>query len=220
MKVLIGLGNPGSHHSSTRHNAGFMVIDKLATESGAHFNQARHLFSQIAKVHIRGTEVLLVKPVTYMNLSGKAFVALINWYKLSLGEFLVIHDDVSLPLGRLRLQKGGGAGGQHGIESIIEHLGGKRDFNRVKLGIGPDPGGEKRASYVLSSIPDCDKELFREAIAHGTEAAICWLENGIDKASNIFNGIVFGEPLTIKQNREERELKGKAAKKSEEIEST
>lgn len=217
MKVLIGLGNPGSSYSSTRHNAGFMVVDRLATESGAHFDAARNLFSQIAKVRLRGMDVLLVKPVTYMNSSGKAFVAVSHWYKVPLAHCLVIHDDVSLPLGRLRLQKGGGAGGQHGIESIIEHLGGKRDFDRLKLGVGPDPGGDKRANYVLSCIPDCDKKAFSEAITTSAEAALCWLENGIDFASNTFNGVMFGEPLATKEERQTAEPEGKAAKQPEQI---
>jgi PTH1 family peptidyl-tRNA hydrolase len=107
---------------------------------------------------------------------------------LSIGDFLVIHDDVSLPLGRLRFQKGGGAGGQHGIESIIECMGGDNNFDRLKFGVGPDPGGDKRADYVLSNIPSQDLSIFETMLEKAIKGIDCWLKDGIEKTCNAFNG--------------------------------
>src|SRR6185369_7117687 len=135
MKIIVGLGNPELRYYSTRHNAGFRVVDLLATELGAHFKVANDLKADVAKVNYKTHTVLLAKPKTYMNLSGDAVQRILHWYKADLSALLVIHDDVSLPLGRLRLQKGGGAGGQHGVESIIECLGGRKEFDRLKVGV-------------------------------------------------------------------------------------
>ncbi len=143
----------------------------------------------LARAMESGEELLLVKPLTYMNDSGYAVQAVVSWYKIDLASSLVIHDDVSLPLGRLRLQHNGGAGGQHGVESIIEHNHGKKIFDRLKIGVGPDPGGDIRADYVLSSVPDKDMELFKTAINKGAEAALYWLNNGVEKAMSQINGI-------------------------------
>jgi PTH1 family peptidyl-tRNA hydrolase len=112
---------------------------------------------------------------------------------------LVIHDDVSLPLGRLRLQIGGGAGGQHGIESIIETLGGAKDFHRLKVGVGPDPGGQWRAEFVLSQFEPEDVELFENVIGKSCDAALTWISDGIKPAMNTYNGAVFGLPRCLQE---------------------
>lgn len=189
MKLIVGLGNPGISYEATRHNVGFKVIDRLATKYGAHFRQAKHLMSDTAKYKHDSQDILLVKPLTYMNLSGEAVVAVKNWYKVNLDDILIIHDDVSLPLGRVRLQKNGGAGGQHGVESIIEHFGGSKDFDRLKIGVGPDPGGERRKDYVLSPFPESENEILMSALSLAEEATLVWLEKGIDFAMNKCNGI-------------------------------
>ena len=154
LKVIIGLGNPGSEYDGTRHNAGFIMIDCLTKTEfyDEKFKKNDKLFCYSHLVNQFGMQILLAKPITYMNDSGKAFSAIKNWYKLEASDFLVIHDDVALPLGKLRFQKGGGAGGQHGVESIINCLGGDKNFDRLKIGIGPDPGGDKRADYVLEQF--------------------------------------------------------------------
>ncbi|MBI4532735.1 MAG: aminoacyl-tRNA hydrolase [Candidatus Melainabacteria bacterium] len=190
MKAIIGLGNPGPEYQSTRHNAGFAVLDKLVgTVSGALFCNKSRLLSQIASITVSGEEILLVKPSTYMNLSGQAVCRVINWYKIPVCQLLVVHDDVSLPLGKLRFQKNGGAGGQHGIESIMECLGTRPEFDRLKLGIGPDPGGQARASYVLSAMPAEDQALFHRCITLATQAIGFWVKEGTDKAMNQYNGL-------------------------------
>jgi PTH1 family peptidyl-tRNA hydrolase len=197
MKVVVGLGNPDLKYHSTRHNAGFRVVDRLGTASGAHFSAKRDLHCDLAKVEIAGQEVLLVKPTTYMNLSGRSVVAVLSWYKVQRNDLLVVHDDVSLPLGRIRLQKAGGAGGQHGVESIIECFGGAKEFHRLKFGVGPDPGGSQRASFVLSSFPEDQRELLERSIALAAEAVGAFLKEGILLAMNQFNGIQLDLPPLV-----------------------
>ena len=194
LKLVVGLGNPGLQYLFTRHNAGFAVVEQLAIGCNAHFSAKRSFYCDLAKAQLGGCDVLLAKPQTYMNVSGKAVVAILNWYKLMPGDLMVIHDDVSLPLGKIRLQKNGGAGGQHGVESIIEHLGGRKDFDRLKLGVGPDPGGFDRADYVLAPVPQEQRELFERSVTTSAEAVISWLENGLEKAMNQFNGLELGTP--------------------------
>ena len=195
MKVIVGLGNPGLQYQSTRHNVGFRVLDRLGTALGATFSDTKRLKADIAKLTVASDTVLLVKPTTFMNLSGVSFVAVLQWYKVPLSDFLVIHDDVSLRLGRLRFQKGGGAGGQHGIESIIESLQGEKNFDRLKIGVGPDPGGWDRAEYVLSPVPELQEAVLENVMNCAQEGAMFWREHGIDQAMNIYNGIDLSESI-------------------------
>ncbi len=189
MKLIVGLGNPGPEYRMTRHNFGFWVADRIGTTSGAHFSARKDLFCDLARLEIQGQPVLLAKPTTYMNLSGKAVRAVVSWYKIAQADMLVMHDDVSLPLGRMRFQKNGGAGGQHGIESIIEEFGGRKDFDRLKLGTGPDPGGSMRAGYVLSAIPEADRPLVERCVEMARQAVLFWVERGTEQAANQFNGL-------------------------------
>lgn len=194
MKVIVGLGNPGLDYYFTRHNAGFAVIDEIGRADGslgASFANKKNLFCDMAKIALSGDEIILVKPITYMNDSGKSVQAVLNWFKLEPSDLLVIHDDVSLPLGRIRVQAHGGAGGQHGVESIIQQLGGF-GFDRVKVGVGPDPGGDVRGKYVLQVEPN--SALYNKSIKHAAEAAIYWLRNGAVEAANKFNGIDLATP--------------------------
>jgi PTH1 family peptidyl-tRNA hydrolase len=189
MKLIVGLGNPGHEFELTRHNAGFQVLDDLSTVSGGEWKIAKNLQAAIIKGRLANQEVVLAKPVTYMNLSGRAVVAILQWFKMSASDLYVIHDDVSLDLGRLRIQMGGGAGGQHGVESIIADLGGNKNFARLKFGVGPDPGGAVRADYVLKKIPEVDRALYDKCIVTAREAMICMLVQGVQKAMNTFNGL-------------------------------
>jgi len=189
MKLIVGLGNPGHEFELTRHNAGFQVLDNLSTVSGGEWKIAKNLQAAIIKGRLANQEVVLAKPVTYMNLSGRAVVAILQWFKMSPSDLYVIHDDVSLDLGRLRIQMGGGAGGQHGVESIIADLGGNKNFARLKFGVGPDPGGAVRADYVLKKIAEVDRALYDKCIVTAREAMICMLVQGVQKAMNTFNGL-------------------------------
>ncbi len=193
-KLIVGLGNIGSEYIGTRHNAGFSVIDELAAANrgsgaDAEFKNVKEFFAHVGKLNIAGSNVILAKPTTYMNLSGRAVNAILRYFKVEFEDLLVAHDDVSIPLGRLRLQKAGGAGGQHGVESIIESLGGRKDFSRLKFGVGPDPGGAKRAQYVLSRIPLADQELYQKMVQLSAEAISFWSTNGILESMNKYNSI-------------------------------
>lgn len=194
MKLIVGLGNPGLEYMSTRHNAGFMVVDAIAQKLDAPFKQARSLYADITKVEYKKIEIVLAKPVTYMNLSGRAVQAILHWYKIPISDLLVVHDDVSLPLGRIRMQASGGAGGQHGVESIIETLGGRTEFDRVKFGVGPDPGGDRRGDYVLTRFPDNDKELLAKVIEHSRKAVFMWIDKGAVVTANSVNGVDLAQP--------------------------
>jgi|688.fasta_scaffold271795_2 PTH1 family peptidyl-tRNA hydrolase len=193
-KLIVGLGNIGNEYVGTRHNAGFSVIDELATmpnavSASAEFKLVKDFHAQVGKLNVSGSNLILAKPTTYMNLSGRAVYAILNYFKIELQDLLVVHDDVSLPLGRLRLQKAGGAGGQHGVESIIETLGGRKEFSRLKFGVGPDPGGARRAQYVLSRIPGDDQELYRKMVHMSAEAISFWVQKGILESMNKYNSI-------------------------------
>jgi PTH1 family peptidyl-tRNA hydrolase len=195
MKLIVGLGNPGPQYLTTRHNAGFWVTDRLATKYGADKFRLEQKFSAyLLKVQIAGEQVWLAQPDTFMNLSGQAVLSILNFYKLEPSSLLVIHDDVALPLGKLRVQSGGGAGGQHGIENIILRLGGMKDFDRLKFGVGPDPGGARRADYVLASVPSELVELKMKMIDYAVEACALWVREGAKAASNRFNGLDLTPP--------------------------
>lgn len=194
MKLIVGLGNPEPKYALTRHNAGYWVVNEIATKYGGTFQESKDLHSFVSKVHVNGEAVVLAKPTTYMNLSGRAVQAILHWYKIAVEDCLVIHDDVSIPFGRVRHQKGGGAGGQHGVENTIQMLGGNKDFSRLKFGVGPDPGGDRRADYVLSVIPAEDMVLRDKVISLCVDSSSLWAKEGIDAASNKFNGLDLRPP--------------------------
>jgi PTH1 family peptidyl-tRNA hydrolase len=189
MKLIVGLGNPEPRYALTRHNAGFWIVDALATKCGARFDLSKDLRASLTKVTIAQESVVLAKPVTYMNDSGSAVQAILHWYKLETRTMLVAYDESALPLGKLRYQKGGGAGGHHGIESIVNMLGGNNDFDRLRFGVGPDPGGDKRADYVLSILPAQDMALRDQMIDVCVRSIDVWLKDGVERAANSFNSV-------------------------------
>ncbi|MCX7781588.1 MAG: aminoacyl-tRNA hydrolase [Negativicutes bacterium] len=184
MKLIVGLGNPGQEYSATRHNVGFMAVDELAGRWQAAAWRSR--FDALVAEH-RGTEpVLLVKPQTYMNLSGTAVAALARWYKLKTEDIIVIYDDLDLPVGKLRLRGQGGAGGHRGIESLLVHLG-QDTFSRVRIGIGRPPQGWETANYVLGRFAPEEQPLIVEAVGRAADAVEYILRHGLVKAGNVFN---------------------------------
>ena len=190
--MIIGLGNHGAKYEGTRHNAGFEVLDKLCGKEnfcGSPFAVNKRLYSEMSRANLFADDVWLAKPVTYMNDSGKAALAITKFYKIDLADLLIIHDDVSLPLGKIRIQKQGGAGGQHGVESIIEYLGGNKGFNRLKIGIGPDPGGDTRADYVLNKFSAKERKIVDAVVSEAAEACFSWLTLGVEQTMNVFNGL-------------------------------
>jgi peptidyl-tRNA hydrolase, PTH1 family len=201
MKLIVGLGNPEPRYFTTRHNAGFWTVDRLAIAGGARFNQAKNLYAHVTKVNIHGEDVVLAQPDTYMNLSGQAVQAILHWYKIAPQDLLVVHDDVALPLGKIRYQSGGGAGGQHGVENIIQMLGGNKGFDRLKIGVGPDPGGDRRADYVLSPIPEADRELKEKVLSLVVESIDMWVTRGAIDTMNKYNKMDLRPDAPVEEKR-------------------
>ena len=185
--LVVGLGNPGDQYENTRHNAGFRVVDELADRGD--FPVQRLKFHALTNTAVIGGQgVLVMKPVTYMNLSGEAVGEAARFYKLPPDHVLVISDDVDLPLGKLRLRKGGSAGGHNGLKSIIQHLG-TDQFPRVKIGVGEKPHPDyDMADWVLSKFTGEDLKTITEAVKRAADAAACVVKDGPDKAMNRFNG--------------------------------
>jgi len=186
MKIFIGLGNPGAEYSITKHNVGFMLADRLAEELGA--ETWRNNFNALyAETFLDGEKILLVKPQTFMNLSGEAVGAIKNFYKVAPENLIVAHDDMDLPVGKIRLRPKGSGGGHHGIESIIQHLGGEQNFPRVRIGIGRPAQGWSVNSHVLSPFTQDDAKKISQAIEELMPAVLCIFREGVDIAMNRFN---------------------------------
>lgn len=185
MYIIVGLGNPGKEYEGTRHNAGFMVIDKLADEYNISVDTKKHK-ALVGKGVIEGNQVLLVKPQTYMNLSGESLAEVMNYYKADLDDLIVIFDDISLPPGKLRLRPKGSAGGHNGIKSIIAHLG-TQEFQRIKVGVGDKPKQYDLADWVLGHFSKEDLELMQDGVKKASQAAIAIMNEGIESGMNKFN---------------------------------
>lgn len=184
MKLVVGLGNPGGKYASTRHNVGFRVVDELARRHAIDVNRTR--FSGLTGTgSIGGTPVMLLKPGTYMNLSGQAVREAMTFHKLAGEDLLVVVDDMALPLGRLRLRTGGSAGGHNGLASIIQALGGDA-FSRLRIGI-EQVAGERMVGHVLSPFTRQEEEVIGPAVVRAVDAVECWLAEGIGAAMNRFN---------------------------------
>lgn len=186
MKLIIGLGNPGVKYGMTRHNAGFHAIDHFARQLGLPWQGEEH-HAIVAQGIVAGEKVLLAKPQTYMNESGRAVGALVRYYKIAVDNILILCDDLDLPVGRIRMREKGSAGGQHGIESIITHLG-TQQIARLRIGIGrPARGKADVVSYVLSIPPLEERIDLSLAEEHAADAVMVWLRDGIAMAMNQFN---------------------------------
>ena len=185
MKLITGLGNIGEKYCFTRHNAGFMVLDRWAAEEGLSFKTENKLKASITRLKLNGEDIILAKPTTYMNLSGEAVRAIADYYKINIKDILIIYDDISLDLGKLRYRANGSDGGHNGIKSIIQHLGTK-DFARLKVGIGPQPNVPSE-NYVLANFPKEQHELLKETLDRAHQSVAFYLENGIAKTQNKFN---------------------------------
>lgn len=186
MKIFVGLGNPGTEYAKTKHNVGFMLADRLAKELGAEIWK-NNFNALIAETFFDGEKILIVKPQTFMNLSGEAVGPLTNFYKLPTENLIVAHDDMDLPVGKIRLRQKGSGGGHHGIESIIQHLGGEKNFPRVRIGIGRPPQNWTVNNHVLSPFNSEDAEKISETIENLIPAVLCIFREGIDIAMNKFN---------------------------------
>jgi PTH1 family peptidyl-tRNA hydrolase len=186
MKVIVGLGNPGKQYEMTRHNVGFWVIDRLAEKWNISLTQGK--FKGLVGEGRVGTEkVLLVKPLTYMNLSGECVGPLLNFYKLDAEEdLLVIYDDMDLPCGKIRLRTKGSSGGHNGVKSLIAHLG-TEEFKRIKVGIGRPEPGRKVVDHVLTTFSPEDLADVQEAVKRSGEAVAAWMDISFLRVMNQFN---------------------------------
>ncbi len=185
MKLIVGLGNPGEKYADTRHNTGFLAIDRLADKLNVRISR-RAFNSLTVKLNVCGEQVILMKPQTYMNNSGEAVGKAVRYYKIDpVKDLLVLYDDMDLPAGRIRLREKGSAGGHNGIKSIIAHLSG-RDFCRIRIGIGHDSGNT--IDYVLSSSYGREKEDWLGAIERAACAAEEFMREPFQKVMNKYNG--------------------------------
>ena len=185
MYIIAGLGNPGGKYDNTRHNAGFRVMDILADRMGILVEEKKHK-ALCGRGVLEGQKVILLKPQTFMNLSGESIRAAADFYKVEPENVLVVYDDISLEPGQLRIRAKGSAGGHNGLKNIIAHLG-TQEFPRVKVGIGEKPKGMDLADYVLSCFSKGEQELMDQAFKEAARAVAVILGQGIESAMNEFN---------------------------------
>jgi len=188
MPLIVGLGNPGRQYARTRHNAGFMVLDRLAERWRVSFASKKKFSARVALLDRDGSRLLLCKPETFMNASGEAVKAISAFYRVAPESILTVVDDADLPLGEIRLRPRGSSGGHHGLESIEQHLG-TREFPRLRVGIGRHESGAREITdYVLSQFGPDEAELLEKVLTRACDQIECWLSDGILQAMNRFNG--------------------------------
>jgi peptidyl-tRNA hydrolase, PTH1 family len=186
--LLIGLGNPGREYRDSRHNVGFMLIDRLAVRLNARGMKVQAKAIVTTAVY-EDRKLILAKPQTYMNLSGQSAQGLLNFYKLPMENMLIAHDDLDIPFGSIRIRPKGGPGGQGGMASTIELLGTK-DFPRLRIGIGRPPGRMDPAAYVLQDFSREEMKILSEIIDRAADAALEFVVNGLNMAMNKYNGSI------------------------------
>jgi len=197
-RLIVGLGNPGREYADTRHNAGFLLVERLARVWGGEWRESRRFRSRLAAVRQATGEAVLCAPETYMNGSGEAVGSLSGFYRVPPERILVAVDDADLPLGHLRLRPEGSSGGHHGLESIEQHLG-TRAYPRLRIGIGRRPeAGREITGFVLGRFDPEERQLLATVLERATAAIECWLADGIAKAMNRFNGAAV--PPSTKDN--------------------
>jgi len=186
--LIVGLGNPGLAYRHNRHNVGFMVADALANKLEIPLKRVKFK-AQIGNGKLEDIPIIIAKPLTFMNKSGEAVAPLVRYFKVPLERLLVIHDDMDLPLGTLRMRPSGGSAGHNGMLSIFDKLG-TNAIPRLRVGIGRPPGRMDPADYVLQDFPKSDEELLKMVIAQACEAALAFITTGLEKAMNTYNGEV------------------------------
>jgi len=191
-RLIVGLGNPGPKYDRTRHNIGFEIVDALAKSfPGISLTENKRFQGEVGEFRSGGDRTVLIKPTTFMNNSGQAVRAVLDWYKLDAGSVLVVYDDMDLPTGKLRMRLSGGAGGHNGMKSIISHLGTK-EFPRLRVGIGSTEKGEARDSAVVSHVlgrfaPE-DRKIVDAVIPMAVDAIDLSLRKGVERSMNLYNG--------------------------------
>jgi len=187
--LIVGLGNPGAEYSRTRHNVGFLVVERLAERWHAAWKSEKKFVARVARAERSSRRVLLCQPQTFMNASGESVGAVADFYQVPAAQMLVVVDDADLALGQLRLRPGGSSGGHHGLESIERRLS-TRDYARLRVGIGRLTGAREITGHVLGRFGSTETVLADKVLGVASDQAECWLDAGIQKAMNQFNGVV------------------------------
>jgi peptidyl-tRNA hydrolase, PTH1 family len=187
LQLIVGLGNPGAEYAKTRHNAGFLVVERLAGRWQAGWAYEKRFSARLARAERGEHRVLLCEPQTYMNSSGETVGPLAAFYRVPSGQLLVVVDDADLPLGEIRLRPRGSSAGHHGLESIEQHLG-TRDFARLRIGIGRAAGAREITGHVLGRFNSTEAAVADRVLTVACDQVECWLDAGIQKAMNQFNG--------------------------------
>ncbi|NLZ82318.1 MAG: aminoacyl-tRNA hydrolase [Clostridiales bacterium] len=185
MHIIIGLGNPTSKYQATRHNIGWDAITRISDDYSIPLNIKKHKAIG-GSGYIEGEKVILAQPTTFMNLSGESVRELVDFYKVSTEDIIVIYDDISLPVGQLRIRKKGSAGGHNGIKNIISHLG-TMEFTRIRVGVGDKPEDWDLADYVLTRFKDDEQTIIRDALKDVSSACKKIITTDVDEAMNIYN---------------------------------
>ncbi|HVI21237.1 MAG TPA: aminoacyl-tRNA hydrolase [Bacillus sp. (in: firmicutes)] len=185
MKLIVGLGNPGKQYDQTRHNIGFTVIDELAKRFHIDLDQTKFK-GLYGSTIINGEKIFLLKPLTYMNLSGESIGPFMDYFQIDLDDLLVIYDDLDLPVGKIRLRQKGSAGGHNGIKSAIAHLG-TQQFNRIRVGINRPSNGMAITDYVLGRFLNDEQEMIRKAVEQSSNACEEWIKTPFLQVMNIYN---------------------------------
>src|SRR5450631_1129600 len=180
LRLIVGLGNPGPEHQSTRHNAGFWFVDLLARRHGGEFRDYRKYSGEVARIGIGEEEIVLLKPTTYMNRSGLSIRQVRDFYKIPVDDIMVAHDELDLPVGSVRLKHGGGHGGHNGLRDTIAHIG--ETFWRLRLGIGHPGNKADVIDYVLTQAPRAEEDLILEAVSTAADSMPLLLEQGAERA--------------------------------------
>ena len=184
MKIIAGLGNPGAEYASTPHSVGFEAVDAIAAEFGGTWEEKRQYRCLWAQVRIGAEPCILVKPQTYMNLSGDSVATVVKYRNAAPADLIVVHDDIDLALGRLRIRRGGSCGGHNGVRNIIERLG-TQDFVRVKIGVGKDRSNV--VAHVLGKFDPASRQIADAAVAAAAKAVQAVVGSGVEQAMNLFN---------------------------------
>ena len=193
MKLIAGLGNPGRDYDNTFHNIGFDVVDAVCRRLGGEWKESRAFTARVAKVALGATALLLVQPMTFMNVSGQSVGPLMHYYKMTPADVVAVLDDVELPPGKLRIRASGGDGGHNGLASLINAMG-TAEFPRVRVGVGRGAhGGQPLAHHVLSRIPAETRQVLDKMVTVAADAVCLVAQRGVDEAMNTYNGLTFTE---------------------------
>ena len=184
-KLIAGLGNPGKEYAQTRHNIGFLVVEALASKSSLVIDKSR-FDSEYVKARIKGKDVFLVKPLTYMNRSGIPIHKFASYYKIDIEDIVIVHDDMDLAFGKIKIVKSRGHGGHNGVRSIIDAFG-KKDCVRIRIGVDHPGSGANITGHVLGGFSPDEKKMLDQCIDTASDACLCIIENGVTAAMNLFN---------------------------------